>query len=159
MNTKAITAAAAAIGVIALAGCGATTKTVTVPGPTVTATATLPAPTVTRTATVHVTQTATVAPPALTVARYSGTSNWNSPQFTVTGDSPVLTVTYSYSGNNDSNFVADLTSGSDDQQIANDIGTSASRTTTLYPDTSGGNTYHLTITATGSWSVKITEAG
>jgi len=150
-----------AIGVsaLALAGCG-TSSARPVPAVTVTQTATVtaPAPTVTRTATVHVTQTATVAPPALTVARYSGTSDWNSPEFTVTGDSPALTVAYSYSGNQDSNFIADITNGSDDQSIANDIGTAESRTTTLYPDTSSGDTYHLTITATGSWSVTITEA-
>ena len=156
MKTIAITAAA--LGIVTLAGCG-TAAARPAPAATVTQTDTAPTPTVTRTATVHVTQTATVAPPALTVAQYSGSSDWNSPQFTVTGDSPVLTVAYSYSGNQDSNFIADLTNGSDDQQIANDIGTAESRTTTLYPDTSGGNTYHLTITATGSWSVTITEAG
>ena len=149
---------AASIGALALVGCGSAAGR-PAPAVTVTQTATAPAPAITRTATVRVTQTVAVAPPALTVARYSGSSDWNSPQFTVTGDSPVLTVAYSYSGNQDSNFIADITNGSDDQQIANDIGTAESRTTTLYPDTSGGNAYHLTITATGSWSVTITEAG
>ena len=155
---------AASIGALALVGCGGAAAR-PAPAVTVTQTATAPAPTVTRTATVHVTQTATVAPPALTVARYSGTRDWNSPQFTVAGDNPVLTVKYAYSGNilpgetSGDNFTADLTNGSDDQSIANEIGTSGGATTTLYPDTSGGNAYHLTVTATGSWSVTITEAG
>lgn len=48
-------------------------------------------PTVTRTATVHVTQTA-IVPPALTVARYSGSSNWSSPQFTISSDNPVTLI-------------------------------------------------------------------
>ncbi len=98
------------------------------------------------------------SPSPTVIARYSGTSNWNSPPFTVSGDSPALTVTYSYSGNHGSNFIADPKSPTDDQSIANDIGTAASRTTTLYPDTSGGTQYHLSITATGNWSVTITEA-
>jgi len=76
----------------------------------------------------------------------------------------VLTVRYSYSGNilagetTGDNFTADLKSGSDDQQIANEIGVSGGKTTTLYPDTSGGNLYHLEVTATGPWSVTITQA-
>jgi hypothetical protein len=100
----------------------------------------------------------TPTPSPSVIARYSGTSNWNSPPFTVSGDSPVLTVTYSYSDNQDSNFITDLQSSTDEQSIANSIGTTASRTTTLYPDTSGGDQYHLSITATGNWSITITEA-
>ena len=98
------------------------------------------------------------SPTPTVIARYSGSSNWNSPPFAVSGGSPVLTVTYAYSNNQDSNFIADLKSSTDDQSIANAIGTAASRTTTLYPDTSGGNQYHLSITATGNWSITITEA-
>jgi len=124
-----------------------------------------PAPTATQTTHVTVTQTATVAPPAITVARYSGTGTWNSPQFTLSGQP--LTVTFSYSGNSlpgegsGDNFMADITSGSDDLQIANEIGVSGGKTTTLYPDLSGGGSsaYHLEIQATGYWSVTITQAG
>ena len=50
-----------------------------------------------------VTQSAAPAPapsPTATVLRYSGTSNWNSPPFTITGNN--------YSGNQDSNFIADM---------------------------------------------------
>ena len=53
-----------------------------------------------------VTQSAAPAPapsPTATVLRYSGTSNWNSPPFTITGNN--MTVTYTYSGNQDSNFI------------------------------------------------------
>jgi hypothetical protein len=120
------------------------------------------APSVTRTATVHVTQTATVPPPALTVGKYSGTGDWNSPPFTLNGNP--LTVTYSYSGNimsgetQGDNFAADVENSSDDQSVANLIGVQGSATTTLYPDTSsGGDTYHLAVTATGSWQFTITE--
>jgi hypothetical protein len=54
----------------------------------------------------------------------------------------------------------DLASGSDDQLVANDFETwSSSKTTTIYPNTSSGdNAYHLSVTATGNWSVTITEA-
>lgn len=136
-----------------------------VPGPTVTATvvqhdpaSAVPAPSVTRTVNVRVTQT--VAPPALTVGRYSGSGSWNSPQFTVAGFP--LTVTYSYSGNGSDgtadNFAADVTDGNlDDLSIANDIAYSGGKTTTLYP--SGAGTYHLEVTATGDWSFTISQPG
>ena len=136
------------------------------PAPTVTVTVIQhdPAPTATQTTRVKVTQTATVAPAAITVARYSGTGSWNSPQFTLSGQP--LTVKFSYSGNSlpgegsGDNFMADLTSSSDDLQIANEIGVSGGKTTTLYPDTSlGSSVYHLEVQATGYWSVTITQAG
>ncbi len=136
-----------------ISGCGSSTTSTVIQHETATVTVT---PTVTHTATVHATVTNTVPPPALTIAKYSGTGDWNSPQFTVSG-SP-LTVTFTYSNNQDSNFIADLKSGSDDQSIANEIGTSASKTTTIYPDTSSGdNTYHLEILATGSWTIVIKQ--
>jgi hypothetical protein len=106
-----------------------------------------------------VTQSAAPAPvpsPTATVLRYSGTSNWNSPPFTITGNS--MTVTYTYSGNQDSNFIADMVANDqgDHLSIANTIGTSGGTTTTLYPTESAGSQYHLEITATGSWTIKIT---
>lgn len=88
------------------------------------------------------------------VLTYSGSSNWNSPPFNVS--SGTVTVTYSYSNNQDSNFIADMVAGDqgDDQSIANDIGTAASKTTTLYPSEVGSQ-YHLEITASGAWTIKI----
>lgn len=124
------------------------TEQITVPGPT---------PTVTKTTHVKVTETKIVPPPQLTVASYTGTGNWNSPQFTVSGGP--LTVKFSYwnntTGYGGDNFIADLTSSDDDLSIANDIATSGGKTTTLYPSSS--NPYHLEVTATGPWSVTITE--
>lgn len=93
--------------------------------------------------------------PKPAVLTYSGTSNWTSPPFKVT--SGTVTVTYSYSNNQDSNFIADITSQDqgDDQSISNTIGTQGGTTTTLYP-TETGSAYHLDIIASGSWTVTIT---
>jgi hypothetical protein len=140
---------------LAISACGSSTTSTVVQHETDTATVTA-IPTVTHTATVHATVTQTVAPPALTVARYSGSANWNSPQFTVSGDP--LTVTFSYSNNQDSNFIVDIKSSNDDQSVANEIGTSATKTTTIYPDTSSGDTaYHVEITAQGNWTIVIKQ--
>lgn len=101
--------------------------------------------------------------------KFAGTGNWNSAPFTLSG--APLTVTYSFSGNimpgelQGDNFIADVVSPGaiqlgDDQQIVNTIATSGGATTTLYPDiTRSGTSYHLSVTATGSWSFTITEAG
>jgi hypothetical protein len=157
-----ILSAGALIGIGVSIGASGHTKAAPSPTVTVTATATAPAPTATKTTHVSVTQTATVPPPALTVGKYSGSGDWNSPPFTVNGNP--LTVTYSYSGNimsgetEGDNFAADVENGSDDQSVANTIGTSGGTTTTIYPDTSnGGDIYHLSVQATGSWQFTITE--
>lgn len=108
---------------------------------------------------------ATTPPAPVVLGHFAGSGDYSSPPFTVNGN-PV-TVVYSYSGNilpgetSGNNFMADVESSGDSQQIANTIGTSGGTTTTLYPDTSyGGSTsYHLSVQATGNWSVTLTEAG
>lgn len=158
MNRK--TAALAAAGAAALAGlaaCG-TTRTVhdtAAPAPAVTVT--VPGPTVTATVT-H-----TAQPAVLASKTFSGSGQWNSPEFTLSCGTPVVAVSYSYSGNTTgyggSNFIADLKSpGGDDQMIANTIAVSGGATTTLYPDTSmGGHQYYLSVQADGSWRFRLTE--
>lgn len=95
------------------------------------------------------------------IARYSGTGNWNSGEFT-SRDSPAR-VTYSYSGNTmgygGDNFIASLTSSTDDLSITNEIAVSGGKTTTLYPDLSYGGSprYHLEVMATGSWSFTVKQ--
>jgi hypothetical protein len=97
--------------------------------------------------------------PKPTVYRFSGSGEWNSPEFKVGSK---VTVTYSYtnntSGEGGDNFAADIENNNDDQQIANDIAVSGGKTTTLYPDLSFGNAdmYHLSVDATGSWSFTMT---
>ncbi len=153
--------AASGIGLMALsaAACG-TTHTVdvtkTVPGPAVTVT--VPGPTVT------VTITKTAQPPVLMTKTFSGSGQWNSPEFTLSCQTPAVKVTYSYSGNDlggsASNFMADIqTPGTgDDQQIANTIASSGGTTTTVYPDTSvAGSRYYLSVQADGSWSFTLSE--
>lgn len=141
--------------VLLLAGCGST-KTVIQhdPGPTVTVNET-------ETETVTATPQAT---PGQVILKHSGTGSWNSPPFEVGGGSPQLEVTYSYHGNGASccgadNFSADIKSADDDQTVANDFESwSGSKTNEVYPDTSSGDTtYHLEVTASGSWSFTITE--
>jgi hypothetical protein len=155
------TAVAALLGFIIASSTGGHTTIKDVPGPAVTVTA--PAPAVTRTAHVTVTQTATVQPAPLVSEKFSGSGDWNSPEFTLNGNAVV--VTYSYSGNimsgeiQGDNFIADIESSSDDQSIANTIGSSGSATTNIYPDTTSPAPYHLSVQATGSWSFTITESG
>ena len=123
----------------------------TMAGPTVTETQTVPGPTVTE----------TVSPPPppapAVVFNQSGTGDWNSPPFAVTGS--VLTVVFTYSSNQDSNFAANLTSDQGDYlSIANEIGSSGGKTTTLYPSGQGGN-YHLEVMAQDDWTFKISQSG
>ena len=147
-----VLAAAALIGIGVAIGAVSIPRTVTqkytvgvnVPGPTVTSTTT-------------VTASPPAPPPPATLFSQSGSRNWNSPPFQVTG--AVLTVVFSYSGNQDSNFIAGLVSDQgDDLSIANEIGSTGGKTTTLYPNGAGGS-YHLEITAQGDWTFKITQSG
>ena len=151
MKKLIITAAGLAIAGFSLTACGSSggssapaaaqpTVTVTIPGPTVTVTA-APAPS-----------------PAPSTLSYSGYSDWNGPGFALTGGT--VTVKFTYSDNSDSNFIADLNANDqgDDQSIANTIGTSGGETETLYPTEAAGSTYHLSITAQGNWTAKITQA-
>ncbi len=113
----------------------------------------------------------TPAAPQNTVYKYSGTGNWSSPTFNIPDDVSSVVVTYSYSGNimageysgnimagesEGDNMIADIQSSSDDQSIVNTIGVSGGTTTTVYPTPGGDNAYHLSVTATGSWSFTIT---
>ncbi len=127
-----------------------------------------PAATVTRTVTVAPSAAAkpkTSAPPAVHVlVDTSGTGNYNSPPFTVTGSNPVLVVTYSYSGNTlggqADNAMIDVESSSDDQSVINAIAASGSGTTRVYPEIDGGSDiYHVAIQVDGPWAIKITQTG
>lgn len=160
MRVKKGKLAAGILGVAALAAAGCTsTSTKTVPGPTVTATVIPPAATVTATVPgPTVTVTTTAQPPTLASKSWGGSANWNSPPFELSCTSPAVNVNYSYSNNQDSNFIADLQSSSDDQNIANTIGSSGGTNTTVYPQPqSTTDTYHLSVTATGSWTFKLSE--
>jgi hypothetical protein len=86
----------------------------------------------------------------------SGYADETSAPFHVTAGS-TLKITYSFWGNEDSNFIADL-EGSDYSNmmsIANTIGTSGGKTTYAYPDSDGQ--VHLSLTATGHWHVKVEQ--
>jgi len=97
------------------------------------------------------------AKPASTVLLdRSGNADETSAPFHVTAGS-TLKITYSFWGNEDSNFIADL-EGSDYSNmmsIANTIGTSGGKTTYAYPDSDGQ--VHLSLTATGHWHVKVEQ--
>ena len=134
--------------------------TKTVAGPEVTKTVAGPAVTVTKPGP---TVTVTAQPPVLMSKTFSGSGQWNSPEFTLACTTPAVTVTYSFSdntlGNGADNFIADLQSpGGDDQSIANEIAMSGGATTTLYPNTSaGGNQYYLSVQADGPWQFNLSE--
>ena len=150
--------AAVSAGVASAAAGDKTPAPVVTPTVTVTQTVAGPTPTVTHTTNVKVTRTAYVPPAPQPVARYSGTGNWNSDQFALSGN-PV-TVKFSYwnntSGYGGDNFIADITNSDlDDLSIANEIATAGGKTTTLYPSSDG--LYHLEVQATGSWTVTITQ--
>lgn len=161
---KMIAACGIGLATLLVAACGTTrtvTVTKTVPGPTVTVT--VPGPTVTKTV-AGPTVTKTAQPAVLMTKTFSGSGQWNSPEFTLKCSSPAVKVTYRFSGNTNGfggdNFMADLQSPSgDDQQIANTIATSGGKTTTVYPDTSfgGSKRYYLSVQADGSWKFTLSE--
>lgn len=127
------------------------TATVPVPGPTApSVTVTVPGPTVTK--------TVTAQPPALLSKTFTGTGSWNSTPFKIACSNPLVAVTYNYSDNNDGNFIADIDApgGAGGGSIANAIGSSGGAATSVYPQTfDDGNEYYLSVTATGSWTVKL----
>lgn len=140
------------IGLAAGGGSSVPAAAAPVPAPTVTAPSvvvTAPGPTVTA--------TATAQPPVLLAKTYNGSGTWNSPRFTLDCDSPVVTVTFSYDHNDDSNFIADIDApgGAGGGSIANDIASSGGTSTTVYPQSFRGNSYYLSVTATGNWSFKL----
>jgi hypothetical protein len=69
-------------------------------------------------------------------------------------------VTFHYTGNylgeTPSNFIASLEASDDSLSIANDIGGTGGKTTTLYPN-SPGSRYHLEVMADGHWTVTVQE--
>jgi Protein of unknown function (DUF732) len=99
--------------------------------------------------------------PPVVLLRLSGNGIQNSGPVTVTQSS--LTVHYSYdcSGFGTSgNFIADFETAdqsslsSDDQSIANALGSGGSATTTIYPQDTGSE-YHLAVNSECNWSVTI----
>ncbi len=78
-----------------------------------------------------------------------------------------LTVKYSYDCSafgGPGNFIADLLSGnqsslnSDDQTIANALGSGGSATTAIYPQNTGSD-YHLSVNSECNWTVTVKTAG
>ena len=152
MNIKFIAIPAIAIAGFGLAACGSQSHVAVKAAPSSSA----PAAAATQAPAPVATTTAPVPPPAPVVHSYSGYSDWNSPEFDIPSGSTV-SVQYSYWNNNDGNFIAELDANGDMNSIANTIGTSGGTTTSVYPNVlDSGGSYHLEITATGSWSVKIT---
>jgi hypothetical protein len=93
--------------------------------------------------------------------RFSGSGIAHSRPFIV----PTGTVTVKYTYNCASfgapgSFIADLETGnqaslgSDDQPIANDLGTAGKRTTTVYPQNTGAE-YHVAVNSECSWSLVV----
>jgi hypothetical protein len=144
------------------------TKTVTVPAtahaaaPAASKTVSAPATTHAATVTPQATHAAKPRPAASVVlVNLSGSGIKNSAPFTVS--SGTLTVSYSYncaSFGGRGNFVADLLSGnqsslnSDDQSIANALGSSGAATTHIYP-TMVGSKYYLSVNSECSWTVIV----
>jgi hypothetical protein len=102
-------------------------------------------------------------PKPVVLVSMSGNGIQNSAPVNVTQST--LTVTYSYdcsSFGGSGNFIADFISGDpnagnyDDQQIANQLGSGGSVTTTIYPQNVPGQ-YHLEVNSECSWSVTITQ--
>ena len=100
------------------------------------------------------------APPHVLLA-FSGSGIKNSAPFLVPGQ---VTVKYTYncaSTGSQGNFVADLLYGnqsslsSDDQTIANALGTGGTQTTTVYPQDPGKD-YYLAVNSECAWSVTVT---
>jgi hypothetical protein len=100
-------------------------------------------------------------PPPHVLLSFSGSGIENSAPFLVPGQ---VTVKYSYdcsSTGSSGNFIADLMYGnqsslsSDDQSIANELGTGGGQTTTIYPQ-DPGHDYYLAVNSECSWSITVT---
>jgi hypothetical protein len=141
-------------------GAAASSTSKPTPAPTVTVTAAAaPAPTVTITVTAR--PSAVAAPASNVLIRFSGSGIRNSAPFVV--NSSVVKAHYSYdcsAAGGSGNFIADMISGSpsslssDDQPIANALGSGGSQTTTLYPANQGSR-YHLEVNSECSWSITL----
>jgi hypothetical protein len=133
------------------------------PTPTNTVVATTPTPKPT-TAPVKTVTPTPAAPKPKVLLNLSGNGIENSPPFLVTESQ--LTVTYSYDCSADGgtgNFIADLEYGnqsslnSDDQSIANALGSGATNVaTTIYP-ADPGNQYYLSVNSECSWTVTVSS--
>ena len=96
--------------------------------------------------------------------KMSGNGQGSSAPFLVTTSTVTATYTYNCSASGGSgNFIADMVYGdqaspnSDDQLIANALGTGGSATVTLYP-TNVGQDYHLTVISECTWTVTLTTS-
>ncbi len=96
--------------------------------------------------------------------KMSGNGQGSSAPFLVTTSTVTATYTYNCSASGGSgNFIADMVYGdqaspnSDDQVIANALGTGGSATVTLYP-TNVGQDYHLTVISECTWTVTLTTS-
>jgi hypothetical protein len=159
-----VVAAGAAAG---LAACG-TARTVAVPGPTVTRTVTrvvkVPGPPVKVITRTVIKDVPTPAPTEGTLLNYSGQGTSETPSFTA-GGSGDYTVTWTYSGNNDSSFGSSTATNFSIQEdggndfkstsLPNDIAASGSGNTGVFGD-AGRHTFN--VQATGSWTVKVVSA-
>jgi hypothetical protein len=95
--------------------------------------------------------------------KFSGSGIRNSRPFLVNAATVTAHFTYNCAAAGGSgNFIADMVSGnpsslsSDDQSIANALGSGGSQTTTLYPQNQGSR-YHLTVNSECSWSITLTN--
>ena len=109
-------------------------------------------------------QPAPAAPASQVLLSTSSAGNWTSAPFQVTGSSPELKVTYSFSGNSlpgessGDNFVLYVDSGSDMNLPPARPRSRAARPPTCTADTSTGDTgYPVQIEADGPWTVTITQ--
>lgn len=100
---------------------------------------------------------------ATVVIRFAGSGIRNSAPFLITGATVMVRYTYDCADAGGSgNFIADMESGnqsspgSDDQSIANALGSGGSQTTTLYP-ADVGSEYHLAVNSECSWSLVVKD--
>lgn len=150
-------AAGALIGIgAAIGSSGSSTRTVTVPGPTITKT--VPGPTVT--------QQVTVSPPppatGSVIATFKGSGNENTGSFNVP-DSGNYIVAWSYSGNVDTSFGSSQPTNFSIMEtgsgmsigLPNDIAASGHGSTEI---TDASGTDSLNVQAAGSWTITIKAA-
>jgi hypothetical protein len=162
-RTKAPAVAVLAVAAAALAGCGAAAAAGSHSHPIATsaaATAGDPAAVAAPATKASSTKAPVPAPPKVLLS-LSGSGIANSPPFLVAAGT--LTVHYGYSCasfGTSGNFVADLQSGnqgslsSDDQPVANALGSGGSATTTIYPQNPGSD-YHLAVNSECDWNVIV----
>lgn len=159
MNLKKLLAALAAAGTVAVSAtaCTVSAHAVKTPGPTVTKTQQVPGPAVTQTQQVPGPTVTKTVPPTMNAKHFSGTGDWTSPPlvFGCTEGNGPLTVAYTYTRNDASNFMAEVdgADGEEVGEIANEIGTQGSKITNVYPDTYDTPPFHISVTATGSWTI------